>query len=221
MNKQAVYYTCNSHDPAIDELCRNQLASCDIGVISVSLNKSIDFGDERIVMNGQRSPLMMHRQILAGLLASKADLVFLCENDVLYHPTHFRLEKVEQVFVYNCNVWRMRWSDGLSVWTDDLQQTSGLCAPRDLLIDFYSQRVDQIEREGNNRHYEPGIKQTVGSRQTINRLSDYPNICIRHDKNLTKSKWSPDEFRNKKYAKGWKMTYSVPGWRKENGIIRT
>ena len=34
-----------------------------------------------------------------------------------------------------------------------------------------------------------------------------------HDKTMTKSKWSPDEFRNKKYAKGWRETDGeIEGW---------
>ena len=46
--------------------------------------------------------------------------------------------------------------------------------------------------------------------------SEYPNVDIRHDSNLTASKWSPAEFRNKKYAQGWQEADEVPGW----GAIR-
>ena len=86
------------------------------------------------------------------------------------------------------------------------------------MIDFYTKRIKQIEEEGFNRHYEPGVRQTIygyhkgGKYGTENWMSEYPNICIRHDTNLTKSKWSPDEFRNPEFSKGWKETYEIPGW---------
>lgn len=216
-----VYYACNTHKPEIDEACRAQLREAKgyAELVCVSLNKPLDFGDVTLTMQGERGPLMMHRQILAGLEASTADYVFLCESDVLYHPSHFDFTpKRRDVFYYNVNVWRLRYSDGLAVWTDDLQQVSGLCASRELLIDFYTKRNAQIERDGFNRHYEPGIKQTVyprmrgGKYGVENWQSDYPNICIRHDANLTASKWSPDEFRNPKYAKGWRTAIEIPGW---------
>lgn len=214
-----VYYTCNTHRAEIETACREQLKKAGLPITSVSLNKKIDFGDTRIVMEGERGAVMMHRQILAGLEACKAKTVFLCESDVLYHPSHFDFwPKREDVFYYNTNVWRMRYPDGLAVWTDDLQQVSGLCASRELLIDFYRKRLAQIEAEGFNRHYEPGIKQTVyprmrgGKYGVENRQSEYPNVCIRHDANLTASKWKPEEFRDKRYAKGWREAYQVDGW---------
>jgi hypothetical protein len=43
-------------------------------------------------------------------------------------------------------------------------------------------------------------------------MSKYPNLDIRHNKTLTKSKWSPDEFRNQQYAKGWQEADWVKGW---------
>jgi len=107
-------------------------------------------------------------------------------------------------------VWRVRYADGHAVWTDDLQQTSGLCAYRDLLLEFYEQRVATIERDGFDRHYEPGPK--TGPYQTENWQSLAPNIDIRHDKTLTRSKWRPDEYRNPRYASGWQERDDVPGW---------
>jgi hypothetical protein len=75
-----------------------------------------------------------------------------------------------------------------------------------LLLEFYLRRVNEIERHGFDRHYEP---KGLGLN---NWMSAQPNVCIRHDRNLTKSKWSPDEFRNPRYAKGWRTSYSIPGW---------
>lgn len=211
--KGIVYYSCLTHRDDIEQMCRTQLALASDGLelITVSRSAMIPFG-ENYVLDAPRSPYTMHKQVVMGLEHSRADIVFLCESDVLYHPSHFDVSDVPRdTFVYNTNVWRVRYPDGLAVWSDNLQQVSGVCAYRETLLDFYTQRVTQLA-SGFNRHYEPGVKQSVGSRQVVNRLSVYPNICIRHDKNLTPSKWSPDEFRDKRYAQGWKQSDYVPGW---------
>lgn len=217
MKTEILYYTCNTHLPAIDDLCREQLKKANVPIVSVSLNKKIDFGDNRLIVSGVRSPEMMHEQILLGLKATYADYVYLCESDVLYHETHFSVFPVDvldpETFYYNTNVWKMRWPDKHFVWTDDLRQVSGILASREVLLDFYTKRLAQMKSEGFNRHYEPGVHQTVGSQKVENWKSAFPNICIRHDSNITKSKWSPDEFRNKKYAQGWKeFDGDLEGW---------
>lgn len=208
-----VYYTCLKHRLDIESMCRAQLslAAAGLEIVCVSRNEPVAFG-RNIVVEGAYGIYTMHRQILAGLEHSQADVVFLCENDVLYHPSHFAYTPPLDRFVYNVNVWKVRYSDGLAVWTDELQQLSGVCASRELLLEFYRARVAQIATGEFNRHFEPGLRQTVGSRNVENRMSGYPNICIRHDQNLTPSKWSPSEFRNPRYAQGWRESDYVPGW---------
>jgi glycosyltransferase involved in cell wall biosynthesis len=224
--KDIIYYTCNTHSLDIETACREQLKKSGLNIISVSLNKDIDFGDTRLRMDGQRGPEMMHRQILQGLMNSDAKYVFLCESDVLYHPSHFLFTpKKDDIFYYNTNVWKTRYPDGHSVWTDDLKQVSGICANRELLIDFYTKKIQQIEQKGFDGHYEPGCNQSIygyhkgGKYGSEMYQSEAPNVCIRHDSNLTKSKWSVDDFRNKKYAKGWKEADEVPGWGKPLNLL--
>lgn len=211
--KGIVYYTCLTHRDDIEQMCRRQLAKAGLGLdlVSVSRGAPIAFG-RNYVVDGERSPYTMHQQILKGLEESRADIVFLCESDVLYHPSHFDVSDVPRdAFVYNTNVWRVRYPDGLAVWSDDLQQVSGVCAYRETLLDFYSLRLAQLAVHFN-RHYEPGVKQSVGSSRVLNRTSAYPNLCIRHDHNLTLSKWSPEDFRNPRYAQGWRESYDLPYW---------
>lgn len=200
MKSEIVYYTCNTHDREIDELCRRQLLKAGLPILCVSLNEELSFGNMEVTVYGERSPEMMHRQIVAGLDAAHAENVFLCESDVYYHPSHFEIMPTERdVIYYNTNVWRVRWSDKFGVWTDDLQQVSGICANREFLLDWYTKRLAHIEAHGFDRHYEPrGVR-------SVNWQSREPNLCIRHGGNLTRSKWSPDEFRNPKYAKGWQV----------------
>lgn len=228
--KAIIYYTCNTHLPEIDDACRAQLkkAAGETQIVSVSLNKELDFGDHRVTMCGERSPLTMHRQILKGLQECQAEIVFLAESDVLYHPSHFKFEPTrDDVFYFNTNVWKVRWPDGHAIWTDDLQQLSGMCGSRKLIMEFFTKRVEQIERDGFNRHYEPSKKNNVfpvakgGKYGQENWQSEGCNVCIRHDANITKSKWSVEEFRDPQYAKGWREAEEAPGWgRLDESAIR-
>jgi hypothetical protein len=223
MKKEIIYYTCNTHREDIEAACRKQLLKSGVPIISVSREKEIDFGDKRIVLQGARSPEMMHRQVLAGLEASEAEYVFLCESDVLYHPSHFDFTPpVDDTYFYNINVWKYWFEDGLCVWVDVMQQVSGICANRELLLANYRARNERIAKEGRFQRawgYEPGgRKLPVGfdnnGRESYK--SELPNVCIRHGETLTRSKRSPDEFRNKKYAEGFRTSESIPGW----GYIR-
>jgi glycosyltransferase involved in cell wall biosynthesis len=225
-SKEILYYTCNTHKPGIDEMCRQQLLKSTLPITSVSLNKDIDFGSHRLRMDGERSPLTMHKQILLGLQASKADYVFLAESDVLYPPSHFDfLPNRKDVFYFDTNVWKLRWSDGHCVWTDNLQQLSGMVASRELMLEFFTKRVAQIEKEGFNRHYEPSPRQNVfpkergGKYGQENYMGKEPMVCIRHDANITASKWSLGDFINKDFAKGWKESDEIPFWGKGKDII--
>lgn len=205
-----IYYTCNTHLDVIEQACRKQLKLAGLPIVSVSLNKNIEFGESKITLMGERGPEMMHQQVLAGLQTSRADYVFLCESDVLYHPSHFDfVPESDKVYYYNTNVWKWKYPSGPAIWTDDLVQVSGICASRKLLLDFYSKKVAQIMESGFDRRYEPRGNVKLWQ-------SKEPNVCIRHDANLTMSKWSPTEFRNPRYAKGWKEG-EIPNWAK--GLI--
>jgi glycosyltransferase involved in cell wall biosynthesis len=218
-SKEILYYTCNTHDLKIETKCREQLAKSTLPILSVSLNKDIDFGSHRLRLDGERSPLTMHKQIVMGLQASKADYVFLAESDVLYPPEHFDFTPPRNdVFYFDTNVWKLRYPDGLCSWTDDLQQLSGMCGDRKLLLEFFTKRIEQIEKEGFNRHYEPSARQNIfpkspkGKYGQQNYVGKVPMVCIRHENTLTQAKWSIEEFRNKEFAKGFKTTDEIPSW---------
>lgn len=221
-SKAILYYTCNTHLLDIEMACRQRLLASKENHTLVSVSREpIEFGEWNIVVEGDRGPETMHRQILAGLERIEAGYVFLCESDVLYHRSHFDfVPPRDDVFYFNTNVWKVWYDGGPAVWTDDLQQVSGICASRELLLDFYRKRVKQIEEEGFNRHYEPGNKQAIECK-TENWMSEYPNVDIRHGKTLTRSKRSPGEFRNKKYAKGWKETDVLLGWGEVVEIVKS
>ena len=205
-SKGIVYYSDGRLDPAIRDIVIHQLNRRYWTVRDTAVCVYPPEGE----MPGV---LTMHRQILSGLECLDTEVVFMAEHDVWYSPSHFDFVPLRSdTFYYNVNVLHVRWPDGYAVAWDDCQQVSGLCAGRELLLDYYSKRIAQIEREGFNRHYEPGLKQTVGGQRVENWKSEMPNLDIRHGNNLTRSKWSINDFRNKRYAAGWREMAKAPGW---------
>lgn len=219
--KGILYYTDNNLDgTAIGMAVQYQLLQTDYPITSVSL-KPIEFGNN-IVLPLKRGYLTMAKQILAGLESMTEDVVFFCEHDVLYHPTHFDfLPPSRMVYYYNMNVWKINAQTGHAV-TYITKQLSGLCAYRETLITHYRERVRRIETDGFSRAmgFEPG---THGRPERVDDLksdewrSEYPNVDIRHDQNLTESRWSQDQFRSQRNCRGWTEAERIPGWGKTEG----
>jgi len=76
---------------------------------------------------------------------------------------------------------------------------------RNKALEFYREKVRQMEAGEWNKHYEPQLGR--GSFQ-----SEFPNIDIRHDSNLTKNRWSKKDFRNQKNTEGWIEVKEINGW---------
>jgi hypothetical protein len=224
-----VYYTDNRLPDEIALTCQRQLRKAANGmrIVSVSL-KPLDFGDN-IVLPLERGCLTMFRQILAGLKELETDYVFFAEHDVMYHPSHFQFRPPRRdVYYYNTNVWKQRWSDGHALYTEECRQTSGLCADRKFLIRHYEERVRRTEAKwkelGDSRAFRDWIRRQGFEPGTHNRpervddfkaeswRSEVPNVDIRHDLNLTPSRWHKDEFRSQRYTRGWTEAQAVPGW---------
>jgi hypothetical protein len=51
--------------------------------------------------------------------------------------------------------------------------------------------------------------------------SEYPNIDIKHEGNLTGQRWQKSEFRNQKLLINWIETDDeIPGWGKTRELIK-
>jgi len=213
--KGIVYYTDNRLDPRLMSACQTQLLKSSLPITSVSLSP-LDFGTN-IVLPLTRGYLTMFRQILAGLQACQTDVVFLCEHDCLYHPSHFDFTPSRpDVYFYNENTYKVDSASGQALFYF-CKQTSGLCAYRDLLISHYVKRVAIVEAVGYNRNmgFEPGTHRPprgVDSYPAERWMSVFPNIDIRHQHNLTPSRFDQSQFRNRNSCLGWKMSDDVPGW---------
>jgi glycosyltransferase involved in cell wall biosynthesis len=212
-----VYYTDNELNPMIAAVCRRQLqaAAGDRELVSVT-RKSMAYG-RNVVVPGERGRLQMFRQILAGLEASTADYVFLCEHDVLYHPSHFEIEPPrEDTIYYNVNTCHVdvAGKHGVKYTT---HQVASLCAYRPLLLDYYRKLVAAVEADGYDHSwgYEPGSwlgRKTFMPIPTCDWSSKFPNIDIRHDQNLTASRWSQDQFHDKRTCQNWQEITTIEGW---------
>lgn len=228
-NKQGIlYYTDNQLQLKIAHRVQKQLKKASNGkrIVSVSL-KPMDFGDN-IHLPLKRGWLTMAKQILAGLKQLTNEYVFFCEHDVLYHESHFNFTPPKNdVYYYNTNVWKVRWSDGFAVHTNDCKQLSGMVCNRQFAIKHFEERVKRLETYNGTKFdkyvrligFEPGThnrKERVDDFKAESYQSKYPNIDIRHNGNGTHTKWSPAEFRNKKFAEGWteRNVRSIPGWEK-------
>jgi len=226
-DKGVVYYTTNRLNMKLARACRKQIAKAKLPVVSVSLKPLGDFG-ENIHLPLKPGPLTMFKQILAGLEASTAEVIFFCEHDVLYHPSHFDFVPPEKdKFYYNTNVWKVRPQDGHAMRTDDCRQTSGLCAYRDLLLEHYRKRVEMVEKDGFSRSmgFEPGTHgraERVDDHKSDRWESEYPNIDIRHEGTMTPTKWKKEKFRNKRFTKGWTESTvdGISGWDNLEGIVK-
>ena len=212
-----LYYTDNELEGTnIEKVCQKQLkkGAGQNRIVSVSL-KPISFGDN-IVLPLERGQLTMFKQILAGLKALDTDIVYFCEADVLYHSSHFKFVPLKKDrFYYNDNGWRTKLEDGFSVKYDH-KALSQMCCDRKLAIKEFETRVKDVEKNGfHNGGYEPGTR-------SINRggfsdsksdlfTSKYPNVDIRHDKNMTASKWKPEDFKSYRSCRNW-QNGKCPRW---------
>jgi hypothetical protein len=130
---------------------------------------------------------------------------------VLYSPSHFDfVPLLNDQFYYNTNWWKVRLSDKKVVgWSAN--QVSGLVAYREHLLAFYRNRVKELEENGVDKSYEPG-RRDKSLYKTWE--SEFPNIDIRHESNLTRGKWSKDDFKDKSTCIDWKETTidKIEGW---------
>lgn len=240
LTKGIIYYTDSELDERIAKPVRDQLTKIsldkNIPIVSASLKK-LAFGVKNIHFPLlKRGHLTMFRQILGALENSSADIIFFCEHDVLYHPSHFDFTPPKKdAYHYNVNVWKVRLKDGHSLKINDSKQLSGLCGYRQFLIEHYKKRINIVEQRQRNLKaaglpikndgvskymgYEPGLHSEprgVDHFPVESWQSEYPNIDIRHAQNFTPNRWSRDQFKDQKHTTGWTESTAdkIPGWEK-------
>jgi len=217
VHKQVVYYTDNFVKEPIKSLARKYIFESGLPIVSCSLNERIDFG-ENYVLEGKRSWGTMARQIILALEHSTADYVFFCENDVLYHKSHFDFTPPrDDTFYYNANNWRWKFRGEYAIGYDRMISLSGLCCNRELALQHFKKRIKTAEDKGyaidGSREpiwarkwgYEPGTKTTkrggFSNEPYDVWYSQFPNIDIRHNRTLSVTKTTKEEFKHE--PKDW------------------
>jgi len=221
MKKGIVYYTHNECQEYILNACRDQIDRCLNGMplVSVSL-QPLDW-HENIVLQLKPCDLTMFEQQLAGLEAIDADVVFFCEHDVLYHPSHFDFDPPrDDIYYFNINVWAVDADTGQGIHYDGMRMTSGLVAYRDIHIEHYTNKVKWVAERGKMSRrkigYEPGkpvSRKRLGDYGRRHYRSEYPNVDIKHDFNITRKRFDLSDFNNRKHIEdSWVSDYEVPYW---------
>lgn len=245
LTKGIIYFTDNRLNLKIAHKVQSNLKSIsskkDIPIVSSSLKK-MDFGDKNIHFPSKKPGILtMFTQIMSALEHSKSDIVFFCEHDVLYHPSHFDfIPPKDDAYYYNTNVWKLWMNDGVATRTKLCMQVSALAGYRKLLLGHYQRRVakilqnqkdilatgGKIERDGFSKHmgFEPGghmYPRGVDEYPMVPWESEWPIIDIRHGANFTSGKRKPEEFHDQRWTEGWTESKEIPDWGKVDDIIKT
>lgn len=187
-SREIIYYTDSAIPEKMADLVRETIKSIGLPIFSSSL-EPLDFGDNKVAP-GPKGYLSMFQQILDCLERSRADIIYFCEADVLYHPSHFDFVPTDEKFYYN-NYWWKIFPSGKAVrW--DADQVSGLVCYRTPALEWYRSRVATFDLSNFDRKFEP-----MSGHGSVIFKSEYPNVDIRHDGNLTYSKKSMKDFRKK------------------------
>ena len=223
-SKGIIYYTDNQLKVKIAVAVQRQLKKIGLPIVSASL-KPMNFG-KNIHVHLQRGVLTMFKQILAALENSDADIVYFCEADVLYHPSHFEFTPPKKdVWYYNENVWKLDAKTGHALHYD-MKQVSGIAVYRQTAVEHYKKRVAMVEANGfsSGMGYEPGTHhrpERVDDSVSEGWKSEFPNVDIRHEGNFSPTRWKKEEFRNQKYTAGWtESDDEIPGWGKTKELIK-
>lgn len=238
-----LYYTDSRGDEVVLAAARRQLvhAAAGLPIVAVSLPRyPVDnvigaqglvrieggpadafAGMRHVVLPLERGYLTMARQILTGLELLDTDVVFFCEHDCLYPAGYFDHRPMPGIYEYAGHTWKVDAASGRAL-TYEMQQLSGLCGERRLLLDHFRRRVAHIEQHGFSRRmgFEPGKPVRHGGLDDVPRATWanlVPIVDIRHGHNLTPSRWSKDQFRNQKYTAGWLEGDAIPGWGRTAG----
>jgi hypothetical protein len=219
--KGIIYYTHHLLREDIALVCRRYMKQAGLPIVSVS-HYPIDMGENHVV-DWSPNLLTMFKQILLALEKSTAEIIFFCEHDVLYHPSHFDfVPEKNNVYYYNLNVWHLDSDTGKALTYDRMKMVSGMCSYRDIVIDHYSRKIKRIEAEGFSRRrsggFEPGKIGPLEPYGWKAWRSELPNINIKHGLNVTKKRFKLEQYRCRDRIKdSWVLADDVPYWGKTKG----
>jgi hypothetical protein len=227
MTKGIIYYTDNQLAEPIASIVQDLISLSELPITSVSL-QPLNFGNN-FVLPLKTSYITMLKQIITALEESKEDVVFFCEHDVLYPPSHFDFTpEKNSIFYYNDHVWRWKYPADYLISYDRLISLSGLCVNRKFALEHYKkrlQKIEQLELEAEGKRepawarkwgYEPGTKKIKRGGFSDDDFETWtskePLIDIRHGKTFSSSKVTLDSFIHQ--PTNWKQVTldKIPFW---------
>ena len=195
-----VYYTDSKLEPRLAHAVRKHLGKIvgPIPIISVS-QEPLKFGKNIVVGDKPRCVMSMFEQMLVGLKAAPENsIVYLCEHDIFYHPSHFSfLPKRKKHACFNLNRYHHRFGMDTFLKARGKRAYSQCVAYREMLIEHIETRIEEWKTSRVKMHI-----------PFYNFSSDRPNVDIRHGGNLT-----PDgHYKRDWLATGDKGVKDLPGW---------
>lgn len=225
-----IYYTANRIDPWFASNVRFELVRSVRGEYPVFLippvvcviqgednrhqfyNPWITF-DETIIPVGlvEHSIYRVYQNVLLGAKAAKTEFIACCEDDTLYHPSHFTYRPPADVFGYDRNRWVITRKaseiggprEAFYYWRERTQMAMCI-APRQLMIDTLEEKfakyptpppsTDVAKRSGWGEpgRYEKNLKLTPRTRAYFD--SSGPSVTFNHAESLMgRRKVNPDD----------------------------
>jgi hypothetical protein len=178
MKKVIVYFTDSRLEEGLDEAVRKQILKAANGIPIISVTqKPIDFGKNICVGMRPRNYLNLYRQLLTGIKATEKDsIVFTCEHDVFYHPSHFDFTPPRNEKIY-FNLNRFYWMRNQDFFLSTIgkRALSQGCGHRNVFLAHAKEQVTTRET---------GMAAPcIGP--FMNFESKCPNIDIRHGGNFS------------------------------------
>ena len=210
-----LYYTDSKLDetnPQLAMAVRKQLkkAAGPIPIISVS-QKPLNFGKNICIGEQPRRYRSVYDAIKCGLEHISDDsIVYLCEHDVFYHPSHFAQLPEKNTMYFNTERWYYMKGRPDFAKARGKRALSQSVSYRPALLKHVEERLATIVGDGDLvlRWEEFENESSV---RYVNFKSERPNVDILHDNNYT-----PKGDYKKAYMKGdlekYKSITNLPGW---------
>lgn len=181
-----VYYTANQINEDFAQRVREHLKESAEGIRIISVSqKPIALGENHCVGEIGMSVPNLYRQVLVGASLAETEYIACCEDDSLYHPSHFTAFRPKDTFAYNINRWSLFTWCVPPLFSFKVRAVfSQLIAPREALIKTLMERI-AIPFEGWRRRHlgEPGRYEKLLGLTEFDHVrfeSPQPNIVITH-----------------------------------------
>lgn len=204
-----VYYTDSNLDPKLANAVRKRLKKVcgPIPIISVS-QKSLAFGKNVVVGDRPKIYKSVYEALLTGVKsAPEGSIIYLCEHDVFYHPSHFAFLPPEKgTLFFNTNRYYYNLGKDTFLATRGRRTLSQCVAFREDIIKHAEERLSNAGEDITER-WENWEKRSV--LKCRNFESNRPNVDILHGGNLTLR----GHYKNR-YVKGKEKgdVTNLPGW---------